>query len=432
MDNKTLTKELCSFIDNSPSMFHTAETSIKILEQNGFTRLEDNKPWTIALNGKYYTEINHSCVIAFTINSTNVVNEGFKIVGTHGDAPTFKIKPAPQISKDGYVMLNTEGYGGALLSTWFDRPLSIAGRVSTINNDNLLRPHSHLVNIDRPILTIPSLAIHMNRDANNGHAIDKQKETLPLLTLSEKPASENMLLDLIAKTLGIKVEEILDYDLYLYPYEKALLVGLEEELISTARLDNLSMAYSALHSIINASSSKGINVYACFDNEEVGSTTKQGAASPFLIRVLERILVCLGFKNREDLFVALNNSFLVSADVAHLVHPNYMEKSDPTNKVLPGKGVAIKMSANQSYTSDSDSSAVFAGICQKNNVPYQKFVNRSDMRGGSTIGPIATTQLGIRSVDIGTPMLAMHSARELMTVDDYCYTVEAMQAFYNL
>ena len=428
--NLTLTKQLLDFIDASPTMFHTVASCIDRLEKEHFSFLNPSTSWSLQAGGKYYTTINDSCVIAFCINSTDVESEGFKIIGTHGDAPGFRIKPNPQMQTENYIKLNTEGYGGGLLNTWFDRPLSVAGRVA-LKSEDLLHPVTKLVNIDKPILVIPSLAIHMNREANNGVKLNKQKDTLPVLTYTNEPASTNLMLDLLAQTLNVSTEDILDADLYLYPYEKSMCVGLNDDFISAPRLDDLSMVYSGLEAILHNTSKKGISMFVCYDNEEIGSHTKQGADSPFLIRTMERILLALG-KTREALFMALENSFIVSGDVAHLSHPNYMEKSDPTNAVLPGNGPAIKVNANFSYTTDSDSFAVFAGICKANNIPFQVFVNRSDERGGSTIGPIAASHLGIRSVDIGTPMLAMHSARELMATNDFIYTVKAMTAFFSI
>lgn len=425
-----LTHKLMDFIDASPTMYHTVLECNKILENSGFIHLDPKKTWILEEGGKYYTTTNDSCVVAFCINSLDVVNEGFKIVGTHGDVPGFRIKPNAQMQSDSYIKLNTEGYGGAILSTWFDRPLSIAGRVA-IKNDDLLHPKTQLIDINKPILIIPNLAIHMNREVNNGVTINKQKDTLPILTYTNEKADENFILTLLANQLNIAKEDILDADLYLYPFEKSMCVGLNDDFISAPRLDDLSMTYAALHAILNNTSKKGISMFVCFDNEEIGSSTKQGAASPFLARIIERILLALG-KTREELFIAYDNSFMISADVAHLSHPNYMEKSDPTNKVLPGNGPAIKVNANFSYTTDSDSYGVFAGICKSNNIPYQVFVNRSDERGGSTIGPVANVHLGMRSVDIGTPMLAMHSARELMAANDFLYTAQALTAFFTL
>ncbi|MEG0579236.1 MAG: M18 family aminopeptidase, partial [Niameybacter sp.] len=256
-------------------------------------------------------------------------------------------------------------------------------------------------------------------------------ETLPLLTYMKEKIEGNLILEEVAKKLGVGTSDILEMDLFLYPAEKGCLVGLGEEFISTARLDDLSMVYSGLAALINSNSTSGINVLACFDNEEVGSTSKQGANSPFLGHTLERIALCLG-KSREEYLRALAMSFIISADVAHLLHPNYPEKSDPTNKVLPGNGPAIKLTAGCSYTTDSDSFGVFASLCDNNNIPYQVFVNRSDERGGSTIGPVTASHLGVRSIDIGTPMLSMHSARELMATNDFIHTTSAMLAFFNL
>lgn len=425
-----LTQNLLDFIDASPTMFHAAASCINRLESAQFSYLSPTAPWELKVDGKYYTTINDSAVVAFGINSEDVENGGFKIIGTHGDVPGFRIKPNSQMQTENYIKLNTEGYGGAILSTWFDRPLSVAGRVA-LKSDDLLHPTTKLVDINKPILIIPSLAIHMNREVNNGVHINKQKDTLPVLAYTNEPASPQMITDLLAETLHVSADDILDADLYLYPFEKSMCVGIKEEFISAPRLDDLSMTYSGLEAILNNTSKKGISMFVCYDNEEIGSHTKQGADSPYLIRILERIMLALG-KSREAFFMALEQSFMLSGDVAHLSHPNYMEKSDPTNAVLPGKGPAIKVNANFSYTTDSDSYGVFAGICKAHNIPFQVFVNRSDERGGSTIGPVSASHLGIRSVDIGTPMLSMHSARELMAVDDFIYTTEAMKAFFSL
>lgn len=426
----TLTSNLIEFIDHSPSMFHAASSIISLLEESNFTYLDEKSNWNLKQGGCYYTQINNSAVIAFKVNSLNVAEEGFRIVGAHTDVPGFRIKPNPQMTSESYTKLNTEVYGGPIINTWLDRPLSAAGRVA-IKSNNLLHPTIQLVDLKEPILIIPNLAIHMNRDVNNGIKLNNQKETLPILAYAKENLPANCILDLVAKELQVAIEDILDMDLYLYPTEKSCLVGLDQQFISAPRLDDLSMVYCGIVGLIEGTSTTGITVMACFDNEEVGSRSKQGAGSPFLVNTLERITVSLD-KSREDFFRALAQSFIISADVAHLVHPNYTEKSDPTNKVLPGQGPAIKMSANCSYTTDSDSYTVFAGICQANNIPYQTFVNRSDAAGGSTIGPVSAGHLAIRSVDIGTPMLSMHSARELMTTDDFFHTYSALKAFYSL
>lgn len=428
--SNTLVNGLLSFIDCSPSMFHAADAIIGQLESNGFTYLDPTSNWNLEKDGKYYVTSNHSAVIAFTINSTSIEDEGFKIVGAHTDVPGFRIKPNAQMTSETYVKLNTEVYGGPIVNTWLDRPLSAAGRVA-LKSNNVLRPTIKLVDLEKPLLIIPNLAIHMNREVNNGVKLNTQKETLPILSYVKEKLEGNVILEEVAKKLNIAPSDILEMDLFLYPTEKSCMVGLKEEFISAARLDDLSMVYSGLYALLNSQTTKGINVLACFDNEEVGSTSKQGANSPFLSTTLERIAVSLN-KSREDYFRALSSSFIISADVAHLLHPNYPEKSDPTNKVLPGNGPAIKLSASCSYTTDSDSFGVFANLCDTHNIPYQVFVNRSDERGGSTIGPVTASHLGVRSIDIGTPMLSMHSARELMAVADFIHTTSSMQAFYNL
>lgn len=425
-----LTHNLMTFIDNSPTMFHTIESCETLLEKNGFICLEPAKRWHIEKGGKYYTHSNHSSLIAFCVNSSDVIEEGFKIVSTHSDVPGFRIKPNPQIQFENYIKLNTEVYGGPILNTWFDRPLSIAGRVA-FKGSNPLSPKSKLVNINRPLLIIPNLAIHMNRDVNTGVNINKQKDTLPILAYLDEKVDTNLIQELISVETGMPAEDILDMDLFLYPFEKSMSVGFHNEFISSPRLDDLCMTYSALTSLIDASSLKGISLFACFDNEEVGSRTKQGADSPFLAHTLERIMLALG-KTREEFFISLENSFMISADVAHLMHPNYPEKCDPTNKVLPGKGPAIKVSSNFSYTTDSDSYSVFGALCKAHDIPYQVFVNRSDEKGGSTIGPVSASHVAIRSIDIGTPILSMHSARELMAKEDFIYTCSALTAFFNL
>ncbi|WP_069998928.1 M18 family aminopeptidase [Cellulosilyticum sp. I15G10I2] len=428
--SEQLTQELIDFIDNSPSMFHTIKTCREKLDAEGFVFLDPKAHWEIKEGGKYYTMTNASAIAAFCVNSLNIVEEGFKIVGTHSDTPGFRIKPNPQIQFENYIKLNTEIYGGPILNTWLDRPLSIAGRIAFKGQDPL-HPSSTLVNINRPLLVIPNLAIHMNKEINNGVPINKQKDILPILAYLDEIVDKNFLQELISKEINVPAEDILDMDLFLHPFEKSMCVGLNNEFISAPRLDDLSMTYSALYGIINNTSKRGISLFACFDNEEVGSRTRQGADSPFLANILERILISLS-KTREEFFIALENSFMISADVAHLIHPNYPEKSDITNKVLPGKGPAIKINSCFSYTTDSDSYSTFAALCKTHAIPYQVFVNRSDEKGGSTIGPVLASHLTMRSIDIGTPILSMHSVRELMTEKDFIYTCKALLEFFNL
>lgn len=424
-------QELIDFIYDSPSPFHAVESTKRVLIDKGFVELKLRAKWQIEKGGKYFTTTNDSALVAFVVGNGSIEEEGFKLIGAHTDAPGFSIKPSPEMTENGYLKLNTEVYGGPILSTWMDRPLSIAGRV-TLKSENILHPESKLVNINKPILIIPNLAIHMNRKVNEGVELNKQKDTLPVLGLiNDEFEKENYLVKLLAEELSVDAENIVDFDLFLYEYEKGSIIGLNNEFISSGRLDDLAMVHAGIVALADTEPTKGTNVMICFDNEEVGSRTKQGAGSPMVRTVLERIVMALG-KDKEDFFRALYSSFIISADMAHPVHPSAPEKHDPTNKPRINKGPIIKINANQSYTTDSDSNTVYEMICRNAGVPVQKFVNRSDVRGGSTIGPISSTQMDIRSVDIGNPMLAMHSIRELGGVADHYYVKKSFDEFYKL
>ncbi|WP_461206769.1 M18 family aminopeptidase [Clostridium sp. DL1XJH146] len=423
--------ELIDFIYESPTAFHAVESTKKILKVAGFSEITPMETWNLKKGGKYFTTKNDSAIIAFVVGNGELNENGFKIVGAHTDTPCFRIKPNSEMITGGsYLKLNTEVYGGPILNTWFDRPLSIAGRITTISDD-IFNPDVNLININKPIMIIPNLAIHMNREVNNGIKLNPQEDTLPIIGLVNEELEKNdLILNLIKDELNIEKEEILDFDLFLYEFEKGKIVGLNNEFISSGRLDDLESAHSAIEAIKDLKEVNATNVLVLFDNEEIGSSTKQGADSNMLSDTLERIVFSLG-GNREDFFRALSRSFMISADSAHAVHPNRKEKCDPTNKPEINKGPAIKISANQKYTSASFSSAVFSSICEKAGVPMQKFVNRSDERGGSTIGPINSTHLGINSVDIGIPLLAMHSIRELCGVEDHYYLYKCFREFYK-
>lgn len=425
-------KELIDFIYESPTAFHAVENIKKQLLHNGFKELKEEEKWVLEEKGKYFTTKNDSALVAFVIGKGEIEKNGFKIIGAHTDSPSFRIKPnCEMVSEKKYFKLNTEIYGGPILNTWFDRPLSLAGRI-TLKGKNILLPEAKLLNIKRPIMIIPNLAIHMNREVNKGVELNGQIDTLPLLSLiNDKFEKNNYLLSIIAKELNVNIEDILDFDLFLYEYEKGCITGLNEEFISCGRLDDLEAVHAGTKALISSEASYATNVLVCFDNEEVGSSTKQGADSPMLSNILERIVLGLN-KGREEFFRALAKSFIISSDSAHAVHPNKGECADPTNRPILNEGPAIKIAANQSYTSDGNSCAVFQSICKKAGVPVQKFVNRSDKRGGSTIGPISSTHINIRSVDIGTPLLAMHSIRELGGVKDHYYGAKAFYEFYSL
>lgn len=432
MEQKKFAQDLIDFIYESPTSFQAVETSKKLLIENDFKELLLDEKWNIEVNGKYYITKNSSAIIAFVVNSKNTEQEGFRIIGSHSDSPTFRIKPKAEISVENtYLKLNTECYGGPILNTWLDRPLGIAGRV-VLRSNNILKPIEKMVNINKPVCIIPNVAIHMNRTVNEGYALNKQKDMLPLVgILNDSLEKDNFLLNQLAMNLNVKVEDIIDFDLFLYEFEKGSLIGPNEEFISTGRLDNLSMAHASLQALINAKGQYGVNIVAVFDNEEVGSSTKQGADSNMLLNILERICIALG-KSREEFFNSMYSSFMISADLAHAVHPNMVDKHDPTSRPVMGSGPVIKINANQAYTSDAHSISIYKSICKEANVEYQEFVNRSDERGGSTIGPISSTHIDIPSVDVGSPILAMHSIRELGSVDDHYSIYKTFNKFYEI
>lgn len=429
---KVIAKELLDFLYDSPTAFHAVENISEILIKQGFKELKEEDKWKLKKDGRYFVKKNDSALIAFVVGEDAPQEKGFKIIGAHTDSPGFRIKPRPEmIAENAYLKLNTEVYGGPILATWFDRPLALAGRV-TLKSDNPLYPKIEFININRPILIIPSLAIHMNRNVNQGVEINRQKDVLPLMTMiNDSLEKDNLLLQVISEELNVSKEEIIDFDLFPYEFEKGSLIGLKEEFISSARLDDLSMVHAGLKALTAVKSSKGTNVLACFDNEEVGSSTKQGADSELLASILERIVIALK-GDREDYLRSLAKSFIISADLAHAVHPNYGEKHDPQLRPVINGGPVIKIAASQSYTTDAESSAAYEMICKKAGVPYQKFANRSDSRGGSTIGPINSTHLNIRSVDMGNPVLGMHSIRELGGVKDHYYCIKSFEEFYKL
>ena len=423
--------ELMSFLDSSPVNFLAVETMRRKLEAADFIRLEQSEPWHIEDGGRYYVIKNGSAIFAF-IAGTGAPSDGFKIISAHSDSPGFRIKPNAEIAAPGDVIkLNTEVYGGPILYTWFDRPLSIAGRVILRSHDPL-HPEHQLINFERPLLTIPHLAIHFNRAVNEGNPLSKQKDMLPVIAMINDTVEKNdYLLNLVADQLGVDKSEILDFDLSLYDTTKACLVGANDEFLTSGRLDDLSMAFSAMTALLESEEGGTMTrVMAIFDNEETGSGTKQGAASPELDYILRRITAALG-GDEEEYMRAIANSFMVSADNAHGIHPNYPEKQDPTNHPRLGGGPVIKINANCKYMTDADSAAVFRVVCEQAGVPYQYFVNHSDVAGGSTLGNILTSQIPLRGVDMGAALWAMHSVRETASAIDHEYIIAAFTEFYN-
>ena len=431
---KQFAQELIEFIHESPTNFHVVINVEKELRRHGFSQLFSGEPWQLEQGGKYFVTKNHSSLYAFEVGYGDMAEDGFKLVCAHSDSPTFRIKPNPEMPVAGkYLKLNTEVYGGPIMYTWFDRPLSLAGRV-LVKSDNPLKPTPLFVNFNRPLLLIPHLAIHFNRAVNDqGNPLSKQKDMLPVLgMINETFEKNNFLLKLVAEELQVDAADVLDFDLTLYEYEKGCLCGMNEEFISSPKLDDLAMVHAGLRAFLSSESgAPKTKILAIFDNEEVGSGTKQGAASPVLRTIMERVIFGMG-GTPEELYRAIHHSFMISADMAHGLHPNYVEKHDPTNHPVINGGPVIKINANQKYVTDGDSAAVFETLCRMAGVPCQKFVNHSDMAGGSTLGNILLTHMEIRGVDVGNPMWGMHSVRETSGVRDHTYMMRVFKAFYEL
>ena len=406
---KKTAKKLLKFIQKSPTAFQAVEEMSQRLQKEGFKELKEEKHWDLKAGGNYFVTRNHSAVIAFSIPKKPAWK--FHIMASHSDSPALKIKENPEMEVEkAYIKLNVERYGGMLLAPWFDRPLSIAGRLVVSEGSRLV---SKLVNVDRDLVMIPNLAIHMNREVNKGVELNKQTELLPICGLSD---DADYFLDFLAKELAVKKEDILDFELTIYNKEKPEFVGLNDEFISASRLDNLNSCSALVSAIIDSSRADGMNLIALFDHEEIGSRSKQGAGSILLHDMLVRILTECGLE--KEVWNRLYNSMILSVDVAHGLHPNYAGKMDLTNKPVLGKGFCIKEACSQSYATDCGAVAVIQQICEKDQIPYQKFVNRSDLAGGGTLGSIASALLPVKTVDIGIPLLAMHSARELMAAAD--------------
>ena len=414
-------RDLMDFLDSSVTMFHAINECEKVLQRSGFTYLPENEKWNIN-KGKYYTKRNSSSLIAFDIAEGDY---HFQISAAHSDSPTFKLKDRPVIEANGYLKLNVEGYGGMINATWLDKPLTLAGRVM-VNTDKGIE--TRLLHIDRDLLIIPNVPIHFNREINKGFAFNNQVDMLPILSAGN--LKEDNFDNILAKELGIEAEAILAKDLYLVNRQKAAIIGFDNELISSGRLDDLECVYTSLRGFVEAENKNHINVFAVFDNEEVGSVTKQGAMSTFLASTLDRVNTALG-KSKEEYYRAIAKSILISCDNAHAVHPNHPELFDVKNRPVLNQGIAIKESANQKYTTDAFSRAILKKILEKKNIPYQTFANRSDIAGGSTLGNLSNTVVSMNAVDIGLPQLAMHSAYETAGAKDVGYAFETLKAFFE-
>lgn len=414
-------------VGTSPYM--VVQEGVKQLEKAGFHRLSLNQDWGLENGGKYYVEHHGSSLFAFRVGEKLSFRQGFKIATAHTDFPGLRIKPNPDITTNQYRQLNVEVYGGPILNTWLDRPLSAAGRV-TLKSDNIFKPQIRFIDLKKPLFTIPNLAIHLNREVNKGIELNKQIDMLPIIAMIQEELEGQDFLSFLAKELSVSKEQILDYELTLYNVEEPCLLGLNEEFLSSPRIDNLTSVQAALTSLIQSNGKKGIQVIALFDHEEIGSKTKQGAGSSILSLLLEKIFLSFG-RDRAKFLSILSDSFMLSVDVAHGLHPNKVSKHDITNQPVLGKGFCIKEACSQSYATDSEAVAIIEQLSLAHQIPYQKFVNRSDIMGGSTIGAIAATHLPMKIVDVGIPVLAMHSARELMGAQDQEYLTNLLEAFFS-
>lgn len=436
---KNTTARLLERLGKATCNFWAVQVISEALEAKGYQKLMESDVWDVKHGGKYYLTKNGSAIFAFHVGMRSPSESGFNIIAAHSDSPCFKIKPSPEIIGDGgSVKLNVEKYGGGILYTWFDRPLSISGRV-IVRGETARKPKTMLVDFRRAVATIPHLAIHFNRAVNEGNPLSVQKDLLPVVGCFSKEKLEDFNREgglvkwMLARELNIDWKDILSYELCLYPLEEPRLIGLDSQFIQSGRIDDLSMAFAALEALERTSDENpsATSVMAIFDNEETGSGTKQGAASPVLKNALCRIASALGDGNPDPLCRALAHTFLVSADDAHAWHPNYGEKQDPTNHPVVGGGPVVKINANCKYMTDAEGHAVFAALCEEAGVPCQIFVNHSDVAGGSTLGNILTSQLDIPGVDMGQAIWAMHSAAETAGADDYESCVKVFEVFYR-
>ena len=430
-------QQLLDFIQQSPTPFHAVETMKKAFDSAGFKELREEKSWNPTAGGRYYVIRNSSSIIAFVMGKQSAVDTGIRLVGAHTDSPCLKVKPNPELNKNNYFQLGVEVYGGVLLNPWFDRDLSIAGRVVYKTNDTVNSrvnaPQQALINMKRPVAVIPSLAIHLDRDANSKRTINPQTDIPPIL-FKAKTGDKEDFRRLLAKQVSQEAGEgateaseltVMDYDLYLYDCQPPAITGLNEDFIASARLDNLLSCYTGMQALLEAGD-QATSMLICNDHEEVGSTSESGANGPMLKSLLERL-----YPNVDERSRILSQSLLVSTDNAHGVHPNYSDKHDSNHGPIINDGPVIKINANQRYATNSVTSSLFRHLCEQQGVPVQSFVNRTDMGCGSTIGPITAANIGVQTLDVGVPTFAMHSIRELAGVDDAHSLFKVLKSFYN-
>lgn len=426
-----MAEKLLELLKKGTSAVMVVREAEKQLKEAGFEELRFSDTWGLTEGGKYYMKHHDTTLLAFTVAEQIECKEGFRIAAAHTDFPCLRIKPNPDIVTNGYAQVNVEVYGGAILNTWLDRPLSISGRMA-VKSDDVMHPDIHYISMEKPFMTIPNLAIHMNRDVNKGVELNRQTDMLPIAGLLEEELNEkHAFLNFLAKETGVKPEDILDYELWVYCMQEPVTLGMEEEFLLSPRLDNLTSVQALLTGLIEGKRKSGINVIALFDHEEIGSRTKQGAGSMLLLDVLEKICDSFG-KTMVQTKGSLYESFLLSVDVAHGLHPNKTGKMDITNKPVLGRGLCIKEASSQSYATDCEAIAIVEQICQNAGISYQKFVNRSDMPGGGTLGSIASSILPIRTVDVGVPLLAMHSAVETMGRRDMESLTRLVKEYFSI
>lgn len=432
MKFKKSAQELINYINSATSPYQVVEEGINKLREAGFIELDFSKPWQLKPGVGYYVMPYATSLFAFSVGDDFESGSSIRIAAAHTDHPGIRIKPRAEMISNSYCKLNVEVYGGPILNTWMDRPLSIAGRVALRSKDPF-NPTLKTLDIKKPILTIPNLAIHINKDVNKGVELNKQTDIIPLFSMvKDDIEEEKFFLKYLAKELNVEVTEILDYDMYIYNQEEGGIIGANEDFISCPRLDNLTSVWALLKAVIGGKRKAGINLIALYDNEEIGSRTKQGADSMLLNILLEKIYDGLNVKRKESLYEAIADSLLISVDVAHGIHPNRPEKYDPTNNTKLNDGVVFKIDSNQKYTFDTQAVAIMQQICEVGEIKYQKFVNRSDMPGGGTLGPIISSWLPMKTVDLGAPILAMHSSRELMGTKDQAYLEKLVLDFFSL
>lgn len=425
-----MVQNFINFLNRATCSFTATDSVANELVENGFVQLGLNERWNIQKGGRYFIKIYESSLVAFVAGEEFGEGGRINIAAAHTDQPGFVIKPNPEIKSGRYLKVNVEAYGGAILNTWLDRPLGLAGYVVCEGRD-AFSPVTHIVDSKKPLMVIPNVAIHFNRDVNKGVELNKQRDMIPLAAVvEEKFEKDNFLINYLAGIIGGNPENILDYQLYLYNCEPGVVTGFNDEILLAPRIDNLASVFACIKGIEAMQNAKNLNMIALFDHEEVGSRTKQGAASDILKQIIRRVFISMGC-SEEFMERCISEGFFLSLDGAHAQHPNHTDKYDPTNTIFLNDGVVIKKSANQAYSTDGISAAIIKKLCKDNNIQYKEFVNKSDMPGGSTLGAIASTKLPMRMADAGVPMLAMHSSMETMGTEDLAALVNLVKVLFE-